>query len=218
MDRQYTSISHGSIDCITIDCDATNVQELFMLCPKAFSMHGRKIVPIAFFLPFRFDPNLIEVVIRGERASISFVLPQYLMHPNRISGQKCQTTHVVYQEIYNLLRRLIEKKGDDYKVSFELILPFLAEPFLATDILQRSSVNAKGAAPASGKKSHISVIHTYAGPTFISEQIFENNAEPKDFCDSLVLLFREEETNFDVSTTVASLKVLDLSCSDESGW
>lgn len=193
-------------DCITIDENETDFQDLMMIRPKIVEFNGRRIAPFILFLPFYcFDPKWITVAVSSLQATITLSLPQHLMHPNRISGQKCKESHIVYQTIYSLLRHSVEKRGDAYTFKIVLDLPFAAEPFLATDVLYKN-------------KREIPTVHTYTGPNFPDEATYIDSCEPYNFCDSLVLLFQEQEDNFEVEIAVSSMKLLNLtnSSDDES--
>lgn len=204
LDTTKASKAPGSGDMVTVDENDTDFQDFMCLRPKIIEFNGRRIAPFVLFIPFfNFDSKWITVSVTRYQATITMMLPSSLMHPNRISGQKCKNSHIVYQSVYSLLRRTVEKRGDLFSYKIVLDLPFAAEPFLATDTIYNK--NCKG----------IPTPHSYTGPTFTSEREFHQLSQPADFTDSLVLLFQEEEDNFEIVTTVSSMKLLSLSDSDD---
>jgi hypothetical protein len=115
-------------------------------------------------------------------------------------------TYCIPDDLFSSSPHSVEKRGDAYTFKIVLDLPFAAEPFLATDFLYKS-------------KKEIPTVHTYTGPNFPDEASYIDSCEPYNFCDSLVLLFQEQEDNFEVAEiAVSSMKLLNLtnSSDDES--
>ena len=184
---------------ITIDHEGSDIHDLFMLRPKVTTIQGRKIAPIAFILPFKMDPTLIKVQIDGMSAVVKFKVPNELLHPNVMIGRKLnEKNHFLHNVLSDIKFRLLKREEDHFVITYNLELPFTSEPFLATELLYGdAAVQRKGGTPLRGKKSHIPVIHSGVKSS-------------DDYVDSLVLLFREEETNFTHSTVVSSMRVLDI--------
>lgn len=166
------------------------------------------------------QPSDIVVEINQSKAFVKFYTDKFLLHPSKSAGVPLTKDHFLYQRIFSFRKEMAETRGEKlgdvpYHI-IELDLPFLSQPYLATDLLygNEKKVAAGGMAPGPDETSHIQIRHTYCGQKKKRIQ----DTLPEEWLSTLPLIFKEEESNFKASSLMESMRRLDLSQDADDFW
>ena len=191
------------VEVCTYTTDFDGVLGLF---PEVFDFNGNKIALAILYLPYQMNEEHIVVEIQGSSAKVKFSLDSSILAPSRSAYHQLQEEHMLYQAIWTFRKeRALEdsqRRGDLPTFALELDLPFHVEPVLASHLLYDDVKKSTTAATGSDGLSHIQIIHS--GPNE------KKNANPWEFMDTLVLIFKEEESNFDVSDVMETMARTDF--------
>ncbi|GFH56883.1 predicted protein [Chaetoceros tenuissimus] len=201
------------VEVCTYTTDFDGVLGLF---PEVFDFNGNKIALAILYLPYQMKEDHIVVEIEGSSAKVKFSLDSSILAPSRSANHQLKEEHMLFQAIWTFRKeRALEdnqKKGDLPTFALELDLPFHVEPVLASHLLYDDVKKSATAASGSNGLSHIQIIHS--GPNE------KKDANPWDFMDTLVLIFKEEESNFDVTDVMETMARTDFfgNFDDDDFW
>ena len=183
----------------------TDIDGVLGLFPEIFEFNGNKIALAILYLPYKMSEDQIVVEIKGSSARVEFSLDKSIIAPSRSTNHQFPDDHILYQSIWTFRKeRALEdnqRQGDLPTFAVELDLPFHVDPVLASHLLYDDIKKSENAATGGDGVSHIQIIHS--GPD-------DPKAMPWDFMDTLVLIFKEEESNFAVSDLMKTLARVDF--------
>lgn len=218
-ERKHDIVKKNVADRIEICEHASDIDQLFCLAPEVFEFRGSRVAMIIFLLPWMMQPSQIVVEINQRKAIVKFFTDKFLLHPSKNAGVALTEEHLLYQGIFSFRKEMAEYRGErlgdiPYHI-IELDLPFVSQPYLATDLLYGDEqVNAGGMAPGPGETSHIKIRHTYCG----QKKKHVKDTLPEEWLSTLPLIFKEEESNFLASSLMESMRRIDLSQDTDDFW
>lgn len=219
-ERKHDILVKKNVDERIEICEhTTDIDQLFCLAPEVFEYEGSKVAMIIFLLPWMMQPSQIVVEINQRKAIVKFFTDRCLLHPSKSAGVPLTKDHFLFQKIFSFRKDMAEirseRMGDIPYHIIELDLPFVSQPYLATDLLYGDeNVTAGGMAPGPDETSHIKIRHSYCGQKKKRLQ----DTLPEEWLSTLPLIFKEEESNFKASSLMESMKRLDLSQDADNFW
>ena len=127
----------------------------------------------------------VEAIISndGLECTLKFTPPKYLYHPNTVVGRKLGNGNVLHESISSWKKTKKSHKSSDISYQIVLKLPFVAKRDTNADFLAESN---------------------YSGTDLLTHKIKNDADTATNFTKSLLLIFEEEESNFNAETNAST--------------